>query len=840
MSRYLTANRRAHHLVATAVACLALCGSVTSAHAQICFHPPNPIGLPGLGVAMPQWPVGTTNAPATDPNLRNFVSDARWGDAPLEALYAVKPADPGDSAHYRVMFDPTTNKIAVSLQSVDGSGATTTSDFAYFGIADQTQQWAWGVRFALNGSGRHVPVDTSASTANTSWFIKSPTGWSFGAGLPKWVSNAALWVTTPGTASAPDGAATAAQFVMDLSQLIETGRTASIFPNGTAAIMAGMDYNLGGGIQPAYATPDLSVACPSGSGCFGTAPLGGNNPFLDDLTKWTPVSTIGAACNGISIDSSLIGASPCTLPANAGRSNCVQKGNGVSNTFTATPMLNGVSVTPGQLRAQFAMSNWGTVAQPTDWLTLGVDAPSDLNSSTSGAITATCSNKSDTQVCDQVITFTDQVTPGKRFHQCLQARLSTAAPTSTSQLTFQSASAYINTRFEPASVIDAPAQINIKGTPDTAPSQANRDVYLHVVTTNMPLPAADPLTLPVSSLEALRAQVDPTFKATNNGCPLQKQQCLSIGDGYGKCAAPCSGAQSNSCGAGYVATTYQNSCVCVPASGGAPYCVYRAPPVGGGYDPTKSALTPAQTLISQYPTFMVYPYYDTQQTVTIAGQTRKRVVAMPTFGIHAWHQGTFYGWLNGLVDSAGKPLQQVAPNIYKISVPKSTGLATIDVILSAEEQPHYDPLTDIAGSAVLGAGWGTFQLTATAHTTNIDLTKAKLTLQNLLGENATELVTSLKAPVVLTPAPGANQLVAVFTASSLPGATVTVTNLPLIGYVINFAIPLATVARPAACGLFFGSANLTTQFRLDDGTHPAVTLRGTDLWTCAPGVLLNY
>lgn len=108
---------------------LALAIAASQAHAQICLHPPSPQGLPGLS-GVPQWLTSTADAPPADPTFRNFVSDARWGDAPFEALYPVGAADNPDSAHYRIMLDPTANTLTVSIQSADGSGATTTADFA--------------------------------------------------------------------------------------------------------------------------------------------------------------------------------------------------------------------------------------------------------------------------------------------------------------------------------------------------------------------------------------------------------------------------------------------------------------------------------------------------------------------------------------------------------------------------------------------------------------------------------------------------------------------------------------------------------------------------------------
>jgi hypothetical protein len=835
MSKHDRTRHRAQCALALLLSCSALALEVSSARAQICIHPPNAIGLPNYAAnTVPAWTIGST-APG------NLVSDPRWGDAPLEALYPTTTAAQTitDTAHYRVIMNPSHTQLTVSIQTTDGSGATTNADFAYFGIADRTSQYAWGVKFALGGTGN---VQAVTASTNTATILKTPSGWTQTNGLPAWISNAAVWINTPGTPTwTQNGAAAAVQFVVDLTQLKQTSSTPSQIPGNTAAIMLGIEYDTSvPNARAGFSTPSLD-SCPGGAGScvFGsTGGLGGAQlPFLNDLTQWTQVQAVGTACTGIALDSSQIAAGACTDPRYVGQSNCVQKGAGVPNHFSANPSLNGVAVQDLTMKAQFAMSNWGSVAAPSDWLPLTVDTGSDLNGDTTGAISAHCNNSSASQICDEALTFADQANPGdKRFHQCLQVRLSAA--NSSTQLAFQTASAYINTRFEPASLIDAPAEINIKGLLDPSPSTPTRDVYLHVVPINMPVPTANPITLPVSALEALRAQVDPGFTASHGGCQRQTDICYQYGGSYGVCASPCTGTAANTCAPGFTAATLNDQCVCRPSGSSATYCTYTAPPAGGGYDPRTSSLTPSQTLAAQYPTLMVYPYFDSGKTVTINGTTRKLLGAMPTFGIHAWHNGNFYGWLNGLVDASGNTLQQVAPNVYKISVPKSTGIADFDVLVSAEEQPHYDQLTAIAGSAVLGS-IGLFQLTTTASSQTLDLSHAKLTVQHLLQEGGTELVSSLTSPVVMTPIAGATPSVAVFASSALPGSTVTVANLPLIGYVINMTMPLVSVKRPAACPFFFGSASLTTQFALNDGTHPAVTLRGTDSWACAPGLLIN-
>ena len=91
--------------------------------------------------------------------------------------------------------------------------------------------------------------------------------------------------------------------------------------------------------------------------------------------------------------------------------------------------------------------------------------------------------------------------------------------------------------------------------------------------------------------------------------------------------------------------------------------------------PDLSALSASQKLTSQFPTYEVFPYYYSGSTFIVKGQTRKRLIPMPTFGIHAFHTGNFYGWSRTLLDSAGNALAEVFPNVFKISVSKASGLA---------------------------------------------------------------------------------------------------------------------------------------------------------------------
>jgi hypothetical protein len=91
-----------------------------------------------------------------------------------------------------------------------------------------------------------------------------------------------------------------------------------------------------------------------------------------------------------------------------------------------------------------------------------------------------------------------------------------------------------------------------------------------------------------------------------------------------------------------------------------------------------------------WPTYEVHAYYDTGETITDSqGKPQKLLEALAPFGYMLHHKGPFYGFSDLMAGADGANLTQIAPNLYKASVPKD-GAIRIKTTLRAEEKPLRD------------------------------------------------------------------------------------------------------------------------------------------------------
>ncbi len=872
------------YVVAGLLAALASAPTASIA-APICFQ--KPTRVPNFA-GMPQWP-GAGQSPTSDSDTdtpydertSGFVSDPRWTGSPLRQMFINDPEDTyNDRVRYRVVVDryadavtdPDPTQLAVSMQIRQSPSNPTANDYIYFGIADNpdsgqlNEYHAWGVRISLQSSGDryYAPVADSDVTH----FSLSGGTWNSAEGeIPGWIvpDTLAIWNLTDPDEAALNGARVAVHFKINL----ETPQAGSGLPDlsplarNSARMMLGADYTIAAGKMVQFSIPNVGSCWPTcdwGGGGFGVS-----NPFFNNPATWAETAVIGSKCTGISISRADISATHVGAVATdcEGRSNCLSPFAGSTNTFEASPVVPPEWLTnplptiinDGELITSFWMSNWGTVARASEWKPLGeavYDVPVDPvtldpiypdNDLDVNPMNLTCAAEtSDQEVCGQ--TFTTTGSPG--FHQCLLASLRANSQAAEEKMSFQKASAYINTRFEEASLIDTVAEINVRGLLDNDPSKPSRDVYLHVVRTNMPPAGEDAVTDDVSALEATRSQCDRDFSEKTDGCSHPTDVCLPLdGPEVSGCVSYCIG-DGEECPPGRMPIQYvEETCICIPENTieDMEWCTFEALPQDGGYNSNDTALDCGEVLTAQYPTVEVFPYYDSGRTAQVNGETIQILVPMPSFGIHAWHEGTFYGWLTDIVEESGGNVDVVIPDsLYKISVDKAEGIKRIRVLVSAETSPHYAPLTEIAGSAVvLSFRLGSVFLTGVTNTSvPIDFSKSELTLRNLLLEGTTERVTNLNGPVTLSRLPGATPFVANFVGggSGRPTFEVTVTDLPLIGQLIQINAVGASVTKPKACPFFFGRAMLQTEFSLGDGTNE-IAVRGEDQWSCAPFALWN-
>lgn len=821
----------------------------------VCFNKPLPV--PGLD-GMPSWPLTTTDAPANSPT-RNDISDPRWGGAPLRPI----PSDATEptlteQALYRLVVDSFNNptELAVSIQLKNITGSPTANDFFYFGLATDDGGVARGFKLALNElTGQHLP----AAPGQVTWFAKESTTWSSGRNYPAdgWIKGSVISVWNSAEKYGVNGVMAAIEFKVDLTKLNISGKK--------ARMMLGADIDFGRDVTTntslgriKYFTPKIDkcadrvhptsgVLLKGAEAClYGTDATNTKNPFLANPKQWTPVTAIGVACTGIRIGK----ISTTFLCKDDNYTNCVDPGAGKRNSFTVAADAKNQTTTlaEGDIEATFSMSNWGSTGTPAEWKPLFSDSRTAVLNTVGGndlvanPIKLDCGNVGSPAVCNQSIQIEPTDPDEKGFHQCLLAGLKSTAQ-SINKVTFETPAAYTNTRFGEASEIVMPAEINLKGLVNAVPAAANGDVYLHVVASNMP--AFGPNKIPamnVASLEALRAQIDTPFGKLKKACVHPEDQCIPLDGSAGLCSSPCG--FDNSCPPNTQRTTVANrGCFCIPELEEfeqSDVCTFTGVPQNGGYNPTKSSLTGEQRLTAEYPTYEIIPYYDSGKTVTVNGKAVRRLIPMPTFGVHAWHDGDYYGWTHTLLDASGNKLPEVFPNVFKLTVNAATGLARMKVRLTAESSQPADTLYEIAGTATpLGLALGNATVTGVSQTRTLDLSKSSVTVTKILDNNGKELVSGVGAGLALTRQAGALPGVATFKRSGFPTINLQVVDLPFLGQIITMQVTAASVANPASCPLLFGTAPIKTSIRITD-PQGTVTIEGTDTWSCVPFQLLNF
>lgn len=711
--------------------------------------------------------------------------------------------------------------------------------------------------------------------------------------LPSWLSDVAIWNDPAQNGIATNGAAFALQFKIALDDAeISATETSDLrymvwIETDFGAIAPGVD----GYVQ--YTVPDI-FDCTGTPGCV---PMLGGLPIIDDPAFWIAAETNEDECSGIKIESTQIASrhsAPSTVAAGVscttaaecpvtngvpgfcvagqcysgscasdaqcpatgtgadavagicqagtcrrrdncrGRSNCLSSIAGDSNHFSLTPNIDGLSVPVGanDLTTKFRISQWGSVFDASQWQTVATA----VNTPAEGVLERSCDNTAANElVCGLDVNVSTAI-----GHQCMLAEAETTG-TAPEELTFVNAAAFVNTRFERASLVDVVAQINLRNMPDVNPGAPNHEVLLRVVKTNMPEASSAIIEDDIPAMEATRAQVDRDFAQQVGGCERPTDYCIPVdGPEVARCGSFCG--DDFTCPAGRDYTFLNDVCLCFDNDYQTGWCEFNgAFPVDGGYNPLVSAKDGYQVLASTYPTYMVYPYLVTNVTEPgPVGRTRQRLISMPSFGVHAYHEGPFHGWLTGMVYADGTPIQQLRENVFKITVSKTTGVSDVRLLLSAEEPAHPEPFSTIAGSATtLGFGLGNVFLTGVSATTGnpaIDLTKGTASISKIIRQGTKELVTNLTGPRTLTRLPGATPFEATFVASN-PSISVAVVDLLGLGHITNVAVLGASVGRPSTCG-WFGSAMLETSLKVGDGVRE-IEISGSDQWSCVPAQLLN-
>ena len=297
------------------------------------------------------------------------------------------------------------------------------------------------------------------------------------------------------------------------------------------------------------------------------------------------------------------------------------------NTLVADAANNtGSLIDAGVIRSQWYIANWGSIPnQPTVASSLWEPVPPPLTGPGStpnpGSNASALSNGATGQVTQQWVlegTFLTEFRSGARWkHQCMLCELSGGGHT------FSPASASRNFDVVAASTFRREAMISVRDLPD--PGTPQRDVYLLVITTNMPERVAQPP----------RPDPQPPDLSRRVRRGDHDRDGDRNGDGDGE----------------------------VPI------------------DPYATDLSGIDLIRKLEPTYMVHVFHDSGDTDPETGN--KILIPQTPFGYAVSHEGELYGWEHAL---DGPELEQLAPGFYRIKVPTG-GEAVISTQIKALERP---------------------------------------------------------------------------------------------------------------------------------------------------------
>ncbi|MFT3925169.1 MAG: hypothetical protein QM778_21715 [Myxococcales bacterium] len=860
---------------AALVACAATCGAAVLAPGALaaptysksdqglptCFYKPGvpttPV-LPGLD-GLPRWPEAAADAEDqanSDWKARTWaaIDDPRWGAwTPIRF--------PGSSPNqatvgYRVMASADGHEVAVQIQNFSDANGSDGKDYVVFGVADADGKHAWGLKVILDTvRGAHVKADNFESykydaaiaTADKwtfdSWVTDANSLISYWANNNSWTVEIRLNVANLAGGSTTDFGTIGGRFFVG------------------AHVFKGIGTNPDGSTKDLvadYGTANVYAADCTNGGARCSYPTNTSvSEFPYSPENFTPLAAaLNSACSGMNVDESGIQGVPLNDDGTEDTTNLNKfwvipsKNNRVTFTpdYSAIAAASRTTVVPANsFKTTFRIANWGAVATKAGWNELPNSPKVNTTVAAPATVVLDCPNdggdpadKSKWNICGKVQSPNIQVGVN---HQCVQ--VSVDSVDSLRPVPFTNTSAFRNMFYRTMSEVDEVAEVSVKGlNAILGDAPATREVYLHVVKRQL-TDVGTPTRVDVNGLLALRDQADPFYSNPAVSCSVSGAACVDIGTG-GTCLNPLT--DDGLCGEGEVlfpgGALFGDWCIPLQAE---PCAV----PAAGGYDRTKTSMTPGQKLRSAFPNYEVYPYYDSGRVRTINGKKTAILIPMPSFGLYLTHEGDFFGYnsdieeetapASGTTPAKTKPITRVGPDFYKISVP-SEGSTRLHVKLSTQDTLP-DPFYQIVGTATpLPLGLGNVTITGIARTANLDLSKANVVVKKILSEGGKDLVAGVGTGITLTRNAGATPGLATFSKAATlfgnPAVTMQAVNLPLIGQTIAMQVVGASVGVPASCPLSIGFATLKTEFTITSGTQ-SFTAYGNDSWGCLPGQLLN-
>jgi hypothetical protein len=502
-------------------------------------------------------------------------------------------------------LDPSSDEIFVGFRFSTNYGRVFRIS-SYTTTAEVMAQKTFAVSSAYTfAPGAGFTLD-SAAPADTHWSVVNTRNWLIGPNDP----STREWAIAMRVPLAQSNEANGVPFTL--------GDPFSLFfcVNNYNTFASSIDSNLFQSAYPQTALVDLS------------SPLG---PQLPDESLWATFQAGGTATcqQGISLDpADILVAHPSSADDDQVHliaTNTAAQ-NQLLNTFKVS-FMNATGATTGAVGATFRLANWGTqgnIDNPDTWHQVAAGTTSGTPDDTKGTILAPWDLADLTAHQQDYPPFPSAI---RLPHLCMLVELEA------DNTLFSNDSAYQNMNFDTASLLEADAEVGVRGIGPDPFGSSHRTVYLFVQAHNMPV-VADPADQRLRDLGSMlwRSRGDLSAVAGS-------------GSGSGNGNGNGSGSGSGS---------------------------------GNGLD-LGLVESPFDVLNQFVPTYRVRAFHETGKFVTFKGKRLRLLESQTSFGVYLDHQGALTGWDHQI---AGADL--VAPNLWRVRVPNN-GAARVKVRILAKE-----------------------------------------------------------------------------------------------------------------------------------------------------------
>lgn len=345
-----------------------------------------------------------------------------------------------------------------------------------------------------------------------------------------------------------------------------------------------------------------------------------------------------------------------------------------TNVFFARPKnirpVGGAVLPAGSIQARIFVANWGTqVLDETFWREITPTDPADvqhnLGSIAAGDVAGAGPPRNDIHFrwamamperCMYFPSSDPNCLPRRQDHQCILVQLSSAAAPQ-SPLVFRNQSVARNMDFvSTMSPFRRTAEVSVVGLAPLADGRPTRDVYLNVETVNMPAVVTSAPTVVDTVVVPGRDVMIVAGRDT----------ALKLEWGVVRLAR------------GDTALIPTKDTIVL--SGETP--VERMEALRRAADGGRLTMDDVD---AHAPTYRIYAYHTTGDSITIDGLRLPLLEAQTSFGYWVRHDGEITGWKHRL---EGEHLVKVAPNYYKIEVPNN-GTTTVTTTIEALEFRRY-------------------------------------------------------------------------------------------------------------------------------------------------------